>query len=942
VVVEPEPIAEPITTGEGGTQEADVQVGQEEVGAIKKLDALKTINAGDDKNPINTVSVNDIFKNTYEQGSAEGVFETKQKIDVEMDAVVKGKSNQGTTDIEVSIDDLIPTQAIVDKADVVSKIKGEKGNFEQSNKPLVFEKDGKYYIVDGHNRIAADILKGRNKIQVRKVEQPQEEVSQPVVTFESENEGNVLTKNNGEPIELYHGTTSKDDFTEFDLSKGSKTDEGYLGEGVYLTRSDDSAGRMGKGGRRVLKVNAVLKNPFIFKATPENGLKDYHAALEKEGFSGDFTPNSITEFLKSKGYDGVIAGTELVPIRDENDKLIKQIKYEDATPNQIANTASREYLIFDTKNAKILPKEQVTEPNKKDETEKEITTSEVAPETGVFERQGTTGVEKATEIPKATPKAEAPTKKSVPEKVQEEGVGVGGDVMLNKEEKEYALESGISEDNAVPTRNVFKKKISDAIKKITLTGERIQQLVKDNQFTEEEVAVDEIAPSQLVVEKDNITKIDNKDNLPIIGKLGDNYVVLDGHHRVATNILSGEKTTKARVIDLSKEQSLKETTKAGSVVGGEVESRKKEMKSENDKLQKRKFELATERDEIIGGDSKYRTWGQKQTDARLEEIRSEVSDIDAKQVALQKELKVIEAKETGSVELFDHPATNHGSTNTIIYDIKNDKLVERENVVRGKTKDISIEDAAKQKFAKTLRGRNQREINEAYTDKVKAKYEAEITDEISKYKSEQSIKATPKSETVKQEIKDETEKEITTSEVAPETGVFERQGTTGVEKVKKINDEILSLKEKNPEQFKKDGTPKAKSKIAPAYNALLEAKNTEMQKMADSFQDEFNAIAREESENSRIATQKLNEEFEARQKELEKFIPEGDLQEEKNFDEIERIFDKVKEGELATPEEIAFVNENAWLPNGFVFAEDGLTEESIVTTPAEKESVAEE
>ena len=191
------------------------------------------------------------------------------------------------------------------------------------------------------------------------------------------------------------------------------------------------------------------------------------------------------------------------------------------------------------------------------------------------------------------------------------------------------------------------------------------------------------------------------------------------------------------------------TPQAGSVgVGGE-ESRKKEMKSENDKLQKRKFELATERDEIIGGDSKYRTWGQKQTDARLEEIRSEVSDIDAKQVALQKELKVIEAKETGSVELFDHPATNHGSTNTIIYDIKNDKLVERENVVRGKTKDISIEDAAKQKFAKTQRGRNQREINEAYTDKVKAKYEAEINNEIAKYKeAKQSLKETPQAGSV--------------------------------------------------------------------------------------------------------------------------------------------------------------------------------------------------
>jgi len=179
-------------------------------------------------------------------------------------------------------------------------------------------------------------------------------------------------------------------------------------------------------------------------------------------------------------------------------------------------------------------------------------------------------------------------------------------------------------------------------------------------------------------------------------------------------------------------------------VGGDVESRKKEMQSENDKLIKRKRELANDRDDVVTGEGKYKNFGKKERDAKLEEIRNEVNGIDSKQVALQKELKVIEAKETGVVELFDHPSTNHGSTNTIIYDINNDKLVERENVVRGKTNDISIEDAAKQKFAKTLRGANQREINEAYTNKVKEKYESEITDEINKYKAEQSLKETPK------------------------------------------------------------------------------------------------------------------------------------------------------------------------------------------------------
>lgn len=220
------------------------------------------------------------------------------------------------------------------------------------------------------------------------------------------------------------------------------------------------------------------------------------------------------------------------------------------------------------------------------------------------------------------------------------------------------------------------------------------------------------------------------------------------------------------------------------------DGRKKEMKSENDKLQKRKFELASERDDVVTGEGKYKNFNKKERDVKLEEIRNEVKDIDAKQVALQKELKVIEAKETGSVELFDHPDTNHGSTNTIIYDIKNDKLVERENVVRGKTKDISVEDAAKQKFAKTLRGRNQREINEAYTDKEKAKYEAEINDEIAKYSQPQTtIPAPPTSQSVSifQEL-DKVPSQSKGKRAKAERAKFDKKHGEKAKQAKDIND----------------------------------------------------------------------------------------------------------------------------------------------------------
>ena len=198
---------------------------------------------------------------------------------------------------------------------------------------------------------------------------------------------------------------------------------------------------------------------------------------------------------------------------------------------------------------------------------------------------------------------------------------------------------------------------------------------------------------------------------------------------------------KIETVTLSDGTELRKITPAEGAGSSGVE-RKKEMQSEYDKLQKDRFALAKERDEIIGGGEKYRTWGKKQTDEKLNEIRDKQKQIDEKQTELRKELKVIEAKEKGSVELFDHYNSGTGSPNTIIYDIKENKLLERENVARGKTKEISIEDAAKKKFASTLRGRNEREIKEAYTEKEKAKYEAEVLAEINKYKAEDKAPVT--------------------------------------------------------------------------------------------------------------------------------------------------------------------------------------------------------
>lgn len=141
---------------------------------------------------------------------------------------------------------------------------------------------------------------------------------------------------------------------------------------------------------------------------------------------------------------------------------------------------------------------------------------------------------------------------------------------LNSEEKQYALESGIPEEDAIPTRSIFKKVIS----RTGITVERVKQLIKSNKYTEKKVKVDEISPSQLVVERDLISKIENEDNLPIIGQLGNEFIVLDGHHRISTYIRNGAKTINAKVIDLStiqtKAEPVKEEVKVEAPVAEEV------------------------------------------------------------------------------------------------------------------------------------------------------------------------------------------------------------------------------------------------------------------------------------------------------------------------------------------------------------------------------------
>lgn len=136
-------------------------------------------------------------------------------------------------------------------------------------------------------------------------------------------------------------------------------------------------------------------------------------------------------------------------------------------------------------------------------------------------------------------------------------------------------------------------------------------------------------------------------------------------------------------------------------------------------------------------------------------------------------------------------------------------------------------------------------------------------------------------------------------------------------KAKELSDSIEQLKQDNPSQFKKDGTPKAKSKITGTYKALVDMRQGVYEQMQAGFEEEFKTRARAESEKSRIETEQINKQFqESANKDVDP--------EEVVFDEVNRIFGKITNEEQVTPEEVDYVNQNAYLPKGYVFTDKGL------------------
>ena len=127
------------------------------------------------------------------------------------------------------------------------------------NMPLVVKKEGKFFIRDGHHRLAQKAISGESSAEVRLVDLDKgadvasdvgniakvEPQSLPLDKASRLERARELGFDVDNPI--YHGTNT-DKLTEFDESKIGSRDEGFFGRGFYFA---DNAGEAGYYGKNV-------------------------------------------------------------------------------------------------------------------------------------------------------------------------------------------------------------------------------------------------------------------------------------------------------------------------------------------------------------------------------------------------------------------------------------------------------------------------------------------------------------------------------------------------------------------------------------------------------------------------------------------------------------------------------------------------------------------
>ncbi|MER8967726.1 D-Ala-D-Ala carboxypeptidase family metallohydrolase [Mesorhizobium sp. M0808] len=135
----------------------------------------------------------------------------------------------------------------------------------------------------------------------------------------------------GKPLVVYHGTQAN--FEAFDPKRAGRLDSGFLGEGVYFSTDPDTANYYANSGvdegQNIIPAYLSIKNPYMWQKKTRGvrgvvmqGSKlpdDLHdAVIERTEFAYDENAEwdaaaerdmsrALTEVLKERGYDGVIA-----------------------------------------------------------------------------------------------------------------------------------------------------------------------------------------------------------------------------------------------------------------------------------------------------------------------------------------------------------------------------------------------------------------------------------------------------------------------------------------------------------------------------------------------------------------------------------------------------------------------------------------------------------
>ena len=262
------------TKAETTNTASNVGVEEGSVGVVGDSGSIKTIKQLESENkttlpkvPAKNVFSNDVENLTKEQrGNADNFIGTEKENELPIETI--------------SIKDIVPTQKnlTIPNLEEVSKIKyGTK-----INEPIILiKKDGKYYVVDGHHRIANEILKGNTNVEAKVYnEQSLKETPETKNYDYNEKESEVQALERlSKGLENLTDTERKIEIERraklHDDSYKSKFDSIMVAENKTLPRYDKFAGQTAKAIEKFINRNEEqVKNDETRKApTFENGAR---------------------------------------------------------------------------------------------------------------------------------------------------------------------------------------------------------------------------------------------------------------------------------------------------------------------------------------------------------------------------------------------------------------------------------------------------------------------------------------------------------------------------------------------------------------------------------------------------------------------------------------------------------------------------------------------